>query len=234
MIDLSKSFEFFDPHCVRQRCHIIGCGSVGGFVAELLTRFGVTDFAIYDFDTVEPKNVANQIFTQADVGMNKCDALLRIMSRVNPEVANTTRIYREGYTDQPLSGYVFLCVDNIELRKRIVSENRMNPSIKAMFDFRTRLTDSQHYAADWNKQSSINNLFRTMNFTDEEAEAETEVSACGVALCVAPTVRMIANIGVMNFVNFVRTGKLRHTVFVDVKRLTLDAFGGYRDASLEV
>ena len=41
-LNLSKSYDFFKPEAVRERIHIIGCGSVGSTVAELLARFGLT------------------------------------------------------------------------------------------------------------------------------------------------------------------------------------------------
>jgi len=41
-LNLSKSYDFFQPEQVRERIHIIGCGSVGSTVAELLVRFGLT------------------------------------------------------------------------------------------------------------------------------------------------------------------------------------------------
>ena len=42
MMDLSKSYEFFQPEKYDGRIHIIGCGSVGSTLAENLARCGVT------------------------------------------------------------------------------------------------------------------------------------------------------------------------------------------------
>ena len=42
-IDLSKSYEYFQPEKVDCRIHIVGCGSVGATVAELLVRLGLTN-----------------------------------------------------------------------------------------------------------------------------------------------------------------------------------------------
>jgi len=63
-LNLAKSYDFFKPEEVKERIHIIGCGSVGSAVAELLARFGLTKLTLYDFDKVEPKNLANQLFRQ--------------------------------------------------------------------------------------------------------------------------------------------------------------------------
>ena len=68
-MDLSKSYEYFQPEKLTDRVHIIGCGSVGSTVAENLARSGVTKFTLWDFDVVEPHNLANQMFREKDVGL---------------------------------------------------------------------------------------------------------------------------------------------------------------------
>ena len=218
-MDLSKSYEFFNPDKIRDRICIIGCGSVGSTVAEILARFGLTKISLYDFDIVEPHNLANQMFTTKHVGMNKIEAVKEILEEINPEISDDIELYSNGWKpEEPLEGYVFLCVDNIEIRKKIVEENMYNPGIKAMFDFRTGLTDAQHYAADWSDIKSKQEFLKTMGFTHEEAQLTQQVSACNVSLCVAPTVRMIANVGVANFVNFAKGEHL-------YKKIPVDAFG---------
>lgn len=223
-MDLSKSYDFFKPEAVTQRIHIIGCGSVGSTVAELLARIGLTNITLYDFDRVEPHNIVNQMFTERQVGMEKVDATLELMNAINPECANSVTLMRAGYTKQKLAGYVFLCVDNIDLRRRIVEENKHNIFIKAMFDFRTRLTDAQHYAADWSDEKMVEALLNSMNFSHEEAAEETPVSACHVTLAVPTTVRMICDIGVGNFMNFVRGRNLKKLVLCDAFSPSVDAF----------
>lgn len=213
-MNLAKSAEFFDPVSFKGKIHIIGCGSVGSTVAELLARFGLTNVNLYDFDTVAEHNLANQMFVSDDVGKNKAEKVYDRWVEINPEAARTIRVYKEGWNGQRLSGYVFLCVDNIELRKKIVEENKYNLDVKAMFDFRTALTDGQHYAADWEKDDDIEHLLDTMDFTHEEAEKNVPVSACKVALCVMPTVWSVAMSGVVNFINFVKYGKLEKSMIV--------------------
>jgi molybdopterin/thiamine biosynthesis adenylyltransferase len=223
-LNLSKSYDFFKPEEVTERIHIIGCGSVGSTVAELLVRFGLTKLTLYDFDSVEPKNLANQMFRQEHIGKLKVTALVEMLCEINPESTANINLDERGYTAQKLSGYVFLCVDNIELRKKIAEANKDNPYIKAMFDFRTRLTDAQHYAADWSDMKMVDDFLRSMNFTHKEAKAETPVSACNVTLSVAPTIRMICSLGVANFVNFVKGVGLRKFIQIDAFNFVLDAF----------
>ena len=223
-MDLSKSYDFFQPEKHKDRIHIIGCGSVGSTIAENLARAGVTKFTLWDFDTVEPKNIANQMFIQADVGLPKVEALTRILCDINPDVKDEIKTMPEGWNGQKLSGYVFLCVDNIDLRREIVEKHFDNIFVKAMFDVRTRLTDAQHYAADWSDHRQKKNFLASMNFSHEEAKEETPVSACNVELSVCPTVRIICALAAANFMNFWNGKPLKNLVLNDAFGMTLDAF----------
>lgn len=221
-MNLSKSYEFFKPEMLEGRVHIIGCGSVGSTVAENLSRFGVKDIVLYDFDKVEAHNIVNQMFTQEDIGKLKTEAVASYIRKINPDVS--LKLVNEGWQGQRLAGYVFLCCDGIELRRKIVEASKENKYVKAMFDFRTRLTDAQHYAADWSDAVSVENFYKSMNFSHEEAQEETPVSACGVTLSVAPTIRIIVACGVSNFVNFVKKEPLKKMIQIDAFSFVLDAF----------
>lgn len=213
-MNLTKSAEFFNPESVKETINLIGCGSVGSTVAELLARFGLTRVNLYDFDTVEEHNLANQMFTTKNLYKPKLEGVYDRWTEINPEAAKNIKLFGDGWDGQKLSGYVFLCVDNIELRKRIVEENKYNINIKAMFDFRTALVSAQHYAADWSKDEDIAAFLDTMDFTHAEAEKNVPVSACKVSLCVMPTVWSVAMAGVVNFVNFVKEGKLEKAMIL--------------------
>lgn len=210
-MNLAKSLDVFSPHDVKGRIHIIGCGSVGSSIAELLARYGLTNFTLYDFDVVEPKNIVNQMFTERHIGQPKVEALREIICSVNPAAKNDICLEPAGWQGQPLSGYIFLAVDDIETRQKIVDANKFNPFIKAMFDVRTALFDAQLYAADWSDPKQVKEFRATMNFTHAEAAAQVPVSACGTTLGVAPTVRIAACYTVTNFQNFIKKGQLVHT-----------------------
>jgi hypothetical protein len=223
-MDLSKSYEYFQPDTVREPLNIVGCGSVGATVAEHLVRLGLTNITLWDMDVVDPHNLTNQIFRHKDIGHPKVEALADILTDINPDIKDKLKLYPKGWSGQQLSGYVFLCVDNIELRRQIVEKHMNNPYIKAMFDFRTRLEDAQHYAADWRDRDMKKNLLSSMEFSHEEAMEETPVSACGVTLGVVTTVRAICALGVINFISFVRGHGIRKLINFDAPHYLLDAF----------
>lgn len=222
-MDLSKSYEYFQPDKDESRVHIIGCGSVGSTVAENLARSGVTKFTLWDFDYVESHNIVNQMFTQKDVNKPKVEALRDIILDINPDAAKDIELQPKGWNGKMLSGYLFLCVDNIEIRKEIVKKHMDNPYVKAVFDFRTRLEDAQHYAADWSDRSQKENLLNSMDFTSDEAKEETPVSACNVTLGVCPTVRIICAYGAANYMNFINGKGLKKLVLANAFGFETDA-----------
>lgn len=216
-MNLDKSHEFFKPEMLTERIHIIGCGSVGSFIAENLARFGITKMTLYDFDTVEAHNVANQLYTSEDIGKLKVDALAAYLRKINPAIDDGgLKIINKGWTPgRVLSGYIFLAVDNIDLRREITKAYMGNTSVRAIFDIRTRLTSAQHFAADMRDPEMVECLLNSMAFSHEEAKAATPVSACNVTLSVAPTIRIIVAHAVTNFINFVKNGKLMRLIEID-------------------
>lgn len=224
-MNLIKSQDYFNPLSVSERCHIIGCGSVGSTIAELLARLGLTKISLYDFDTVSPHNLANQMFFERDIKKLKVEAVKETLLSINPEIEPDIEIHAEGYVPMTrLNGYVFLCVDNIDLRREIATKHRFNQSIKAMFDVRTRLVDAQSFAAAWNDVPMVDNFLKSMAFSHEEAKAETPVTACNVEMSVAPTIRIICSYCVANFMNFVRTKEIKKIITIDAFNFDVDAY----------
>jgi hypothetical protein len=223
-MNITKHSGFFDPlTMVEGAIHIIGCGAVGSTVAEMLARMGIEEIHLYDFDIVSPHNIANQMFQEIDIGATKLDALYELLKHINPEIK--IHLHNEGWkTGTNLSGYIFLCVDNIDLRRQICEENMYNPYIKAIFDFRMRLTDAQHYAADWSDEKSKKNLLATMQFTHEEAKEATPTNACGTTMNIISTVRSVVSLGLANFVNFLKGKGLKKMILIDAFSFMIDAF----------
>ena len=214
-MDLSKCYDFFQPEKANARIHILGCGSVGSTLAELLVRNGLTKLTLWDFDYVEPHNISNQMFRFKDIGKLKVEALRDLLIEINPEAADDIEIKPDGWKGKMLSGYIFMCIDNIDVRREFVEKHMGSPFIKAFFDFRTMLTGAQHYAADWTNERHKKSLLASMQFSHEEAVESAPVSACGVTLGVVTTVRSICELGVNNFINFVKSGDLKTYVEFD-------------------
>lgn len=221
-MNLVKSLGFFDPDDIAGKVHIIGCGSVGSTIAENLARCGVSNMVLYDFDKVESKNIVNQMFFERQVGMSKVEALAEILGDINADCKENLTLKPEGWQGEKLAGYVFLCPDSIEVRRDFCEKHKTNRFVKAVFDVRTMLTGAQHYAANWNDMKMIDDLLATMQFSHDEVK-ET-VSACGVTLGVATTVRVISALAVSNFINFIKGKGLKKFIQEDNFEFWEDAF----------
>lgn len=202
MIDTSKVAEFFNAaDLIADPIHVIGCGAVGSHVALALVQMGCQNIHLWDFDYVEPKNITNQLFRHKDITHEKVMALADILTDKDPDVKLT--LHREGIKPPYIvNGYIFLCVDNIDLRREIVLANRYNPNTLAFFDFRMRLTDAQHYFAARDDEEQMEALLSQMNFSHDEAKEATPRSACNIELNVIYTVWNIVALGMSNFQKF--------------------------------
>jgi molybdopterin/thiamine biosynthesis adenylyltransferase len=77
------------------RILIVGAGSVGSTMAEVLTRNGVGSLHLIDHDTVEAVNLSRTTYTTHDLGKTKVEALGDRLRAINPMLSVTS-------SDQPL------------------------------------------------------------------------------------------------------------------------------------
>ena len=212
-----KQAEFFDA-TNKPRVHIIGCGSVGSTLADLIARAGFKKIDLWDSDEIEPKNVVNSMLSSTDVGRLKTDVVKQMIEAINPAAEVRTHGWYKG---ELLNGIVLLAVDKIDVRRDFVNKNIYNPNVKCVGDFRTMLKSAQHFFARWDNKEEIKGLKESMNF--DSSECETEVSACGITLGVAPTVRIICAYGVANLINYLKTSDCKRLIVADAFNFEVDA-----------
>lgn len=221
MINIQKHMDFFDPTELEAQVHLIGCGAIGSHLAEQITRLGISNVHLWDFDTVSAHNIANQNFRDKDIGILKAHALEEIMKEINPEIEIT--IHDDGWKEGArLSGWIFLAVDNIDTRREIIQDNIDNPYIKGYCDIRMGLTDSQIYFI--NTPKLIDQLLGTMNFSHDEAKENVPVSACGMSLSVIPTIKVATAIAIANWINCLKETEFYNFIMTDAFNFILDKF----------
>jgi molybdopterin/thiamine biosynthesis adenylyltransferase len=222
-MNLNKHLEFFNPLEIEEDIHIIGVGAIGSNVALMLARLGFTNIHLYDFDTVEPINLANQNYFDKQILKEKVEATAEILKEINPEI--NLELHKEGWKEHMiLSGHIFLCLDNIDTRRKIVETYRNNKYINTILDFRMGLADAQHYMAEMSDKKAVERLLYTMDFTHEEAKKALPVSACGTSLSVLPTIWTIISAGITNFINYHKKKEYKHTILVNPFENIVDAF----------
>jgi ThiF family/Prokaryotic homologs of the JAB domain len=84
-----------------RRVLIAGAGSVGSRIAEDLVRSGVGAFTVIDPDRVDAPNLARTVYSAADIGVPKPDALARRLRAIDPAVMVDRHATALGTADLP-------------------------------------------------------------------------------------------------------------------------------------
>lgn len=197
-MNLNKHIDFFNPsELVGKEINIIGVGAVGSYIALQLSKLGIRNLTIWDFDTVEEHNITNQVYTQLDLGKRKVDALELHLKASNPNI----NIIKKGkYTNQKLSGIVFMEVDSVELRHDIAIINQLNDEIELLIDGRIGLETGQVHTVDWSNDEEVDQYIDKTDFKDDEVDVPR--SGCGTTLSVSPSVLLTASYAVSNLINY--------------------------------
>lgn len=107
-----------------QKSHvaIIGCGGLGGYIAEFLCRIGIGTLTIIDFDTIDESNLNRQIISHSqNIGQYKVDELKNRCELINPDVQINAR--KQIFDQQNASSLLNDCsiavdaLDSIKSRK---------------------------------------------------------------------------------------------------------------------
>jgi molybdopterin/thiamine biosynthesis adenylyltransferase len=84
---------------------IAGCGCIGGFTAELLTRMGIGKLKLADPDTFDISNINRQCASSYEtVGQYKAEALKNHLLQINPNIK--IDVYKEGVNETNANNFV--------------------------------------------------------------------------------------------------------------------------------
>ena len=121
MLDTTRHMAFLENIDLGTEIHLIGCGSIGTVAGLTLRRMGFSNFILYDEDTIEPHNLANQYFETADLGKAKVDALEEKLKAIDEGV----RVEKRGFFGEadivPQGSIVVVGVDSMAARKVVAS-----------------------------------------------------------------------------------------------------------------
>ena len=65
---------------------VAGLGGLGSNVSVALVRMGIGTLILADFDLVEPSNLNRQQYSIEHIGMTKTDAMVQILTSINPYI----------------------------------------------------------------------------------------------------------------------------------------------------
>ena len=141
---------------------ILGCGGVGGYVAEALARSGIGQIILVDYDVVEESNINRQIIAlSSTIGKYKVDVLEERIKDINQDckvIKVKSFIDNDNYLDlfQYKVDFFIDCCDTMLVKKLVMKEslkrnilfissmgtgNKMDPSKLEIVDLRKTIND---------------------------------------------------------------------------------------------
>lgn len=210
MLNTIRHMELFNNEEFNTPVTIIGAGALGSWLALYLAKLGITNITVYDFDEVESHNIANQAFNIHDIGKTKTQALQEIIA---VQTNNKITIKNEKYTNQRLTGIVFLMVDSMAERKRIWEKNiKMKSAVKLMVEARMGLNMGRIYNVIPIDLQQGRKYEETL-YSDDESE----VSACGASMTVVTTATTIAAMSARQLINFANQQEMDNEIMIDLQ-----------------
>lgn len=202
---------------------IIGSGASGSGVGIIAGKLGVQNITIYDGDSVEPHNVPNQYYGTEHIGRNKARALMEEIYRLTPgdmrpNVLSIDRFWEEA--DEIYTPYVFMCVDSLELRGRIMEAVRSNPRVRWVIDTRMAAEYYEVITVDMGNESEI------MEFM-EGLLGEVREEVC-TARSVIYTVMIMAGRAVLHFKKLVKGENVPKVYWEDLAHPIVPAYREWR------
>lgn len=219
-MDLTKHEDWFNPVTISNTIHVIGVGALGSWMAEGLVRMGFSNIFLYDDDVVNPHNISNQNYLADQFGQSKIDKIAERLLQINPHVKITKNGRYTFNKEEPnyLTGYVFLCLDNIDTRRMIVENN---PYVMFWTDIRIGLEEGQVYSAP---RKDRQNLLNTMQWKQDDPERAVQLSACGRELGILPTVWTVISQGLNNFILYLKENRNFNMIISDSVEMKVMAF----------
>lgn len=219
MNDISKHQEIFRQDMLKNiPVHIIGCGATGSNIALQLVKLGVPDIHLYDMDTIEEHNIANQIYRTEQVGEYKTAALKSILDAHKP-VENISitehrlRVDKAYIEENGLNGIVFVATDTMESRKEIYEAGGMgNPNIVRWIEMRLDLAFVRLYSIRPATYQEHKGYMNTLYSSDEVAV----MSACGISQTAFPTASFLASMSVWEMLNTLNGEPPYNEIIIDL------------------
>jgi molybdopterin/thiamine biosynthesis adenylyltransferase len=179
----------------------------------MLSKLGVKNVTLHDFDIVEEHNIPNQGFSAHQIGSNKADAL-RNMCQSMGGTNIDYKVSREAVTaDTQLEGVVFMLTDTMKSREDIFKGAiKYKPNCKILIETRMGLDMCRIYCVDPNDLDIVDKYEKTL-YGDENAE----VSACGTSISVVTSAMNTATLAVRAMLNWNNGISVNNEIIEDFK-----------------
>lgn len=181
MIDISRHMSVFNAEDFDKRVDVIGCGAVGSHIVLMLTKLGIQNVHVWDFDEVEEHNIANQVFGLPHIGMPKVDAAHRLMKGLTGIEIQAHN--KEVGGDEDLGNVVFIATDTMKSRKEIWDKAVKYKATEALIECRMGADNARIYLVNPMDPTHVKKYEGSLSYDDDESEE----SLCGSRTTVGPT-----------------------------------------------
>jgi len=147
----------------RLRIGIVGLGSVGSIIAEMLARMGIQRFVLIDFDIIKEHNLDRQIgSTEEDIGKHKVAIAERVIRKsatsknLDINIVIDTIASKKAYKAALDCDVLFSCVDRP--LPRYILNHIAYAHLIPVIDGGIKVTfqDSEFQTAEWQLQTATN------------------------------------------------------------------------------
>ena len=172
---------------------VLGCGGVGGYVCEALSRSNIGTLIIVDFDIIDESNINRQIIAlDSTIGLKKVDVLEKRIKDINRNckiIKIDEKITLDNIDllfDKKIDYLVDAC-DTVSVKKEIISKclskkikfiscmgtgNKLDPSKLEIIDIRKTINDPlSRIIRKYVKDNNINN--KVMVLSSKEIPVKT-------------------------------------------------------------
>lgn len=168
-IDHTRQQDRFNPmEHPNASVTIIGAGGIGSPTAILLSKLGIANLTLVDFDEVEAHNVPNQFYALHHVNESKVVALKAMCEAFGVSDVKTVVGRGEEATDD-LRGIVVTGLDSMDARKAVWEKVKFNPEVELLVDARIGGQDINIYTFNPNDPDMVEYYENFALFDQSEA-----------------------------------------------------------------
>ena len=209
LANYQRQLGILPPKLLNRQFVLIGAGGIGSPLAFTLAKMGVTNFTVWDDDTVETHNLPNQFYKLTQLGESKAASLAANLREYAQIKVNA--IARKYDGTELLEGIAFSAVDSLDARRIIWEGIQKSPKITLYVEARMAGELFQIYPI----------VMGDARYTEPYSKMLARKTKPFVAACTAAAIfyTVMASAGIMGEVlkTYLTGGKVPSSVTVDLK-----------------
>ena len=209
-LDPQRHLLLFDPQVFdKTRIDVVGCGAVGSHLAMEIAKLGVHNLHLWDGDTIESHNIANQLYGLPDIGRLKVVALAE---HIGVATGLTVTVHPQRLEKEtPLGKAVFLAVHTMMARRIIFTSSlHLKLTTDLVIDTRMGAEELRVYGFNPCDRTQVTAWVATLSDDNKTVEG-----VCRTRTTVGATAGITACLAVHRFLQWYRRDVVRdvkHTV----------------------